>query len=83
MFQLSSTKDKENKRDLLYFLADYIDNHFPELLYFDHEMVNVDVAARVCLKSLKESMDKMNSTMIQLNHELQIAAEEQADKDDM
>lgn len=44
--QLASTKARDNKTNLMHFLAQVVEDRFPELLNFIEELLHVERAAR-------------------------------------
>ena len=51
MFQLTSTKDRENKTTLLQFLVEYAERDYPEVLNFSDELMHL-VWFQLCSQAL-------------------------------
>ncbi len=58
-FQLSSTKDVENKTTVLHYLVDVIENKFPDLLTFSDELPHIDKAAKISTETIQKTIYQM------------------------
>ena len=47
-FQLSDTKAVDNKRNLLHFLAETVENSYPDIMGFTEELFHVNQASKGC-----------------------------------
>lgn len=70
LFQLSSTKDLENKITLLHYLVETIDQKFPELLNFGDELSHIDKASRVSTDIIQKALNIMESNVKNLETDL-------------
>ncbi|RVE54425.1 hypothetical protein evm_000910 [Chilo suppressalis] len=68
--KLTATKDLENKRTLLHYLVETIENKFPDVLTFAEEMPHVDRAARVSMENVQKSLKKMENDIRALETDL-------------
>lgn len=68
--KLNNTKDHENKHTLLHYLVETIEAKFPELLNFTDDIAHVDKAARVSLENIQKSMRQMNTSLKNLESDL-------------
>ncbi len=73
-FQLSNTKDRENKGTLLHFLVEYVERDHPELLSFTDELIHLDSAARVSVESIHKALKQMDSSIKNLETDLKNAS---------
>lgn len=80
-FQLTSTKDVENKITLLHYLTEIIENKFPELLLFYEELTHVDRAARVSVDTLQKMLRQMDTSIKNLETDLSNSRVPQSDDD--
>ena len=84
LFQLINTKDKDNKNSLLYFLVEYVDKFFPDIVSFTEEIAEVEFASKVDFNTLKGNLIQMNAEKTELESELKIAylGRDELDADD-
>lgn len=68
--KLTSTKDVENKTTLLHYLVETIERKFPDLLTFEDELRHVDRAARVAVDSIQKALRQMDSSVRNLETDL-------------
>lgn len=68
--KLSNTKDHENKHTLLHYLVETIENKFPELINFPEDLAHADRAARVSLENIQKTMRQMNTSLKNLESDL-------------
>lgn len=68
--KLTSTKDVENKTTLLHYLVETIESKFPHLLSFEDELRHVDRAARVAVDSIQKALRQMDSSVRNLETDL-------------
>lgn len=68
--KLTSTKDVENKTTLLHYLVETIERKSPELLTFEDELRHVDRAARVAVDSIQKALRQMDSSVRNLETDL-------------
>lgn len=67
---MTSTKDVENKTTLLHYLVETIERKFPDLLTFEDELRHVDRAARVAVDSIQKALRQMDSSVRNLETDL-------------
>lgn len=79
--KLNSTKDHENKHTLLHYLVDTIESKFPELINFPEDLGHADRAARVSLENIQKSMRQMNTSLKNLESDLNNNKSPQSDDD--
>ncbi|EAT35552.1 AAEL012283-PA, partial [Aedes aegypti] len=79
--KLSSTKDYENKQTLLHYIADVVEKKFPEALTFNEDLSHVDKASRVSLDNIQKTMRQMNSSLKNLESDLNNNKIPQSDDD--
>jgi len=70
VFQLTGTKDIENKTTLLHYLVETIETNFPELLSFGEELSHVDRAARVAVDNVQKALRQMDASVRNLETDL-------------
>lgn len=68
--KLTNTKDQENKRTLLHYIAETAEKNFPEALTFYEDLSHVDKASRVSLETVQKTMRQMNSSLKNLESDL-------------
>lgn len=68
--KLTNTKDSENKHTLLHYLADLVEKKFPEALNFYDDLSHVDKASRVNLDNIQKAMRQMQSSVKNLEADL-------------
>lgn len=68
--KLTSTKDYENKQTLLHYIVDVVEHKFPECLNFYEDLSHVDKASRVSLDNIQKTMRQMNSSLKNLESDL-------------
>lgn len=69
--KLTNTKDLENKRTLLHYLAETVEAKYPNALDFYEDFIHVDKAARVSLENLQKNMRQMSVSVKNLEGDLQ------------
>lgn len=80
-FQLTSTKDVDNKQTLMHYLVDTIERKFPECLSFVEELSHVDRASRVSLENVQRTLRQMETNIRNLEKDLSNAKVPQCDDD--
>lgn len=80
-FQLTSTKDIDNKLTLMHYLVGTIEREFPECLSFPEELTHVDKASRVSLENVQKTLRQMDSNIRNLEQDLSNAKVPQSDED--
>lgn len=80
-FQLTSTKDVDNKQTLMHYLVDTIERQFPECLSFPEELAHVDRASRVSLENVQRTLRQMDSNIRNLEQDLSNAKIPQSNDD--
>lgn len=80
-FQLTSTKDVDNKQTLMHYLVDTIEQKFSECLTFTEELAHVDRASRVSLENVQRTLRQMDSSIRNLEQDLSNAKIPQSDED--
>lgn len=70
IFQLSNTKDIENKESLMHYLVKTIEKNFPECLSFAEELSHVNKASRLSLENIKETLTEINKQIKILEQDL-------------
>lgn len=80
-FQLTSTKDVDNKQTLMHYLVDTIERQFPECLSFSEELAHVDRASRVSLENVQRTLRQMDSNIRNLEQDLSNAKIPQSNDD--
>lgn len=68
--KLTSTKDYENKNTLLHYIVEIVEQKFPECLNFYEDLPHVDKASRVSLDNIQKTMRQMNSSLKNLESDL-------------
>jgi len=81
IFQLTSTKDIDNKQTLMHYLVDTIERKFPECLNFAEELAHVDRASRVSLENVQRILRQMENNIRNLEQDLANAKIPQCDED--
>ncbi|XP_018329945.1 protein diaphanous isoform X2 [Agrilus planipennis] len=79
--KLTSTKDLENKQTLLHYIVETVEKKFPELLEFYDEMPHIDKASRVSLDAIQKTLKQMDSSIKNLETDLQNNKLPQDDQD--
>lgn len=69
-FQLTSTKDIDNKQTLMHYLVDTIERKYPECLKFIDELPHVDRASRVSLENVQRTLRQMDTNIRNLEQDL-------------
>ena len=80
-FQLTSTKDVDNKQTLMHYLVCTIEQKFPDCLSFSEELAHVDRASRVSLENVQRTLRQMDSNIRNLEQDLSNAKVPQSDND--
>lgn len=80
-FQLTSTKDIDNKQTLMHYLVDTIERKFPECLNYSEELAHVDRASRVSLENVQRTLRQMDANTRNLEQDLSNAKIPQSDED--
>lgn len=81
-FQLTSTKDRENKGTLLHFLVETAERDHPELLTFADELIHLDQGSRINVAEIQKALKQMDSSIKNLEMDLKNAARVAVDPDD-
>ncbi|XP_055376357.1 protein diaphanous [Condylostylus longicornis] len=68
--KLSNTKDFENKKTLMHYLAELVETKFNDVLDFYDDLTHVDKACRVSLETIQKTMRQINSSMKNLETDL-------------
>lgn len=68
--KLTSTKDFENKQTLLHYIAQVVEEKFPDCLNFFEDLSHVDKASRVSLDNIQKTMRQMNASLKNLESDL-------------
>lgn len=68
--KLTNTKDQENKRTLLHYIAETAEKNFPDALTFYEDLSHVDKASRVSLETIQKTMRQMQSSLKNLESDL-------------
>ncbi|KAG4070818.1 hypothetical protein HA402_011044 [Bradysia odoriphaga] len=79
--KLTNTKDYENKQTLLHFIVDTIETKFPDALTFHEDLSHVTKAARVSLENIQKTMRQMNTSLKNLESDLNNNKVPQSDDD--
>lgn len=79
--KLTNTKDYENKSTLLHYIVDTIEQKFPDALTFHEDLSHVAKAARVSLENIQKTMRQMNSSLKNLESDLNNNKIPQSDDD--
>lgn len=79
--KLTNTKDYENKQTLLHFIVDTIETKFPDALTFHEDLSHVTKAARVSLENIQKTMRQMNTSLKNLESDLNNNKIPQSDDD--
>jgi hypothetical protein len=79
-FQLSSTKDIENKQTLMHYLFEIVEQHYPDCQLFIDDLFHVEAASRVSPDLLQKSLRQMESNIKGLEMDLKNC--NQSDPDD-
>lgn len=80
-FQLTGTKDVDNKQTLMHYLVNTIERKFPECLSFIEELSHVDRASRVSLENVQRTLRQMENNIRNLEQDLSNAKVPQCDDD--
>lgn len=79
--KLSHTKDYENKKSLLHYIADIVENKFPDTLTFYEDLTHVDKASRVSLENIQKTMKQINNSIKNLENDLNLYKHSQCAED--
>ncbi|CAH1164833.1 unnamed protein product [Phaedon cochleariae] len=79
--KLSSTKDVSNKQTLLHYIAQTVENKWPELLNFYDEMPHINQASRVSLDGIQKTLKQMDNSIRNLKTDLENNRVPQGDDD--
>lgn len=79
--KLTNTKDYENKKTLLHYIADVVEKKFPDALTFYDDLSHVDKASRVSLETIQKTMRQMNNSVKNLEADLNNNKVPQCDDD--
>lgn len=82
IFQLSSTKDVENKTSVLHYLVDIIEKKYPELLTFGDELPHLDRAAKISIETIQKTMTQMRNDLKNLQTDINNCKSLPKDDDD-
>ncbi|XP_055335642.1 protein diaphanous-like [Paramacrobiotus metropolitanus] len=72
--QLTNTKTVDNKKTLLHVLIDLLESKYPDTLSVGDELLHVDKAARVSKENVTKALKAMETSLVQLERQLQSAA---------
>ncbi|KAJ3693423.1 hypothetical protein LUZ60_008903 [Juncus effusus] len=70
LLKLSDTRARNNKMTLMHYLCKVLAEKLPELLDFHKDLVSLDQAAKIQLKSLAEEMQAVNKGLEKVEQEL-------------
>ncbi|THU64687.1 hypothetical protein C4D60_Mb01t29070 [Musa balbisiana] len=70
LLKLSDTRARNNKMTLMHYLCKVIADKLPELLDFPKDLVSLDVAAKIQLKTLAEEMQAISKGLEKVEQEL-------------
>ena len=82
LFQLSNTKDRENKGTLLHFLVEYVERDHPDLLNFYDDLIHLDSASRVNVENVQRDVRQMEASIKNLETDLKNAVRSASDPED-
>ena len=82
LFQLSNTKDRENKGTLLHFLVEYVERDHPDLLHFYDDLIHLDSASRVNVENVQRDVRQMDASIKNLETDLKNAVRSASDPED-
>ncbi|GLG93013.1 Uncharacterized protein GBIM_00523 [Gryllus bimaculatus] len=68
--KLRDTKDAENKMTLMHFLAETVEQKYPDLLNFPEELGHVDRATRVSVDTIQKMLRQMDASIRNLETDL-------------
>ncbi|GIY38863.1 protein diaphanous [Caerostris extrusa] len=68
--KLNSTKAADHKTTLLHYLAEIVENKYPDALNFAEELMHVDRAARVSAEQIQKNLSQMKKSVKQLETDL-------------
>ncbi|XP_071036300.1 protein diaphanous isoform X2 [Parasteatoda tepidariorum] len=68
--KLNSTKAADHKTTLLHYLAEVIEQKYPDVLNFAEELMHVDRAARVSSEQIQKNLSQMKKSVKQLETDL-------------
>lgn len=68
--KLNNTKDFENKRTLLHYIAETIEKKFPDALTFNEDLLHVDKAARVSMETVQKTLKQIRNSLKNLESDL-------------
>jgi len=81
--KLSNTKDKENKRTLMHFLVETVENSYPDLINFYEEIMHLDRASRVSCENIERVLKQIESSLKNLDTDLAISSKAIIDEEDL
>lgn len=64
--KLSDTKTVDNKRNLLHFLAETVENSYPDIMGFTEELFHVNQASKVSEENIQKNLAQMVKSVKQL-----------------
>ncbi|CAL9082967.1 unnamed protein product [Musa acuminata var. zebrina] len=70
LLKLSDTRARNNKMTLMHYLCKVIADKLPELLDFPKDLVSLDIAAKIQLKTLAEEMQAISKGLEKVEQEL-------------
>ncbi|ERM96350.1 hypothetical protein AMTR_s00001p00219300 [Amborella trichopoda] len=70
LLKLSDTRARNNKMTLMHYLCKMISDQMPELLDFDKELIHLEAASKIQLKSLAEEMQAVSKGLEKVELEL-------------
>lgn len=72
LLKLSDTRAKNNKMTLMHYLCKLLAEKMPELLDFDKDLIHLDAASKIQLKSLAEEMQAVTKGLEKVEQELTV-----------
>ncbi|XP_067949319.1 protein diaphanous homolog 2-like isoform X2 [Watersipora subatra] len=80
--KLENTKSQDQKQTLLHFLAQIVEEKFPDVLDYENELIHVDQAARVSDEILAKNISQMSKSLKQLEIDIKNVENQKADTAD-
>ncbi|GAB2235465.1 hypothetical protein Drorol1_Dr00025890 [Drosera rotundifolia] len=73
LLKLSDTRARNNKMTLMHYLCKLLGEKMPELLDFDKNLVHLDAASKIQLKTLAEEMQAVSKGLEKVEQELAVS----------
>ncbi|KAL9263590.1 Formin-like protein [Drosera capensis] len=73
LLKLSDTRARNNKMTLMHYLCKLLGEKMPELLDFDKDLVHLDAASKIQLKTLAEEMQAVSKGLEKVEQELAVS----------